>query len=412
MTTEQPESGFPGDQSAGAQPASVSAAGARPANIRHLRRRTSDRVIGGVAGGLGDYLNVDPILLRVAFAGLMIFGGAGLVLYVLGWLLIPESGRDDSIAQTALRLVARRTGRLGAATLVIVAVVVISPWVSNRFESFHLPTEVFWALAIALIGVVLLLPGHQPGADEPRAFGPGADMGGSVVGTDHPGGGVAGDGAAGWTRVSRPAPRVRERSPLGWYALAGALLAIGVLAVVDTAGSVRVLPGQYFGGGMLALGVGLIIGAWRGRARLLIVLGLAVLPLAATSAFLTVPLEGGVAENDFKPQNIAEVQGAYRLVAGRLRIDLTDLDAGSAPVALTASVGFGEIFVIVPEDAIVEVTGTVQAGQLLLFGRDHTGTGLSDHVAGSDNGSGVALILTLDVGIGQVQVERTNVGGY
>lgn len=369
-------------------------------------------MIGGVAGGLGEYLNVDPILLRVAFAGLMIFGGAGLVLYVVGWLLIPESGRDDSIVQAALRMVARRTGRLGAVALVIVAVVAIGPWASNRFDSFSFPSEVFWALVIALIGVVLLLPGHEPGTAEARAFGPRVAVGESAAGTDQPGRSVAGEEAPGWTHPSRPAPRVQARSPLGWYTLAGALLVIGVLATVDTAGSVRVLPGQYFGGGILALGIGLVIGAWKGRARLLILAGLVVLPLAATAAFLTVPLEGGMAVNDFRPQNIAEVQGAYRLVAGRLRIDLTDLDAAATPVALSASVGVGEIFVIVPEDASVEVTGTVQAGQLLLFGREHTGTGLSDRISGSGNGSGVVLILRLDVGIGQVQVERTNMGGY
>ena len=60
---------------------------------RLLRRRTSDRVLGGVAGGLGDYFNIDPLLVRIGFVGLMIFGGAGLVLYVVAWLLIPAEGQ-------------------------------------------------------------------------------------------------------------------------------------------------------------------------------------------------------------------------------------------------------------------------------------------------------------------------------
>jgi len=50
--------------------------------------------------------------------------------------------------------------------------------------------------------------------------------------------------------------------------------------------------GQYFGGGLLALGVGLVVGAWWGRARLRVLVGLAVLPLAVTAAFVTVPLAG------------------------------------------------------------------------------------------------------------------------
>ena len=88
--------------------------------------------MGGVAGGLGDYLNIDPILVRVAFAGLMIFGGAGIALYVLGWILIPEEGRRESIAQTALRTIANRMGRLGMLVLIIAAVLIVSPWSSRR----------------------------------------------------------------------------------------------------------------------------------------------------------------------------------------------------------------------------------------------------------------------------------------
>jgi len=391
MTTEQPEATVGPD----------APIGARPGPARTLRRRTIDRVIGGVAGGLGDYLNVDPILMRAAFAGLMIFGGAGLALYVIGWVLIPAQGQQDSIAQAAVRLMARRIGRLGALFLVVVAVVILSPWLTNQFTNrFYVPPEVFWAFAIALIGVVLLLPRDEPGvAAAPRSVAEAALES------------APGSTAPAWAPAAVPVLPIRERSPLGWYSLAGTLLVIGALAVIDTAAPVRVLPGQYFGAGLLALGLGLVVGAWWGRARRLIVLGLAVLPLAVTSAFLTVPLDGGVADNEFRPQNLAEVQTAYHLVAGRLHIDLTDLEAGSEPVTLTASVGIGDLFVFVPKDATVQVTGTVQGGRLLLFGRDHVGTGLADHVAGSGDGAGVVLMLTLDVGIGQIWVERSTVEG-
>ena len=63
---------------------------------RLLRRRATDRVIGGVAAGIADYLNIDPVLVRAVFVGLVIFGGAGLVLYLVAWLLIPVEGRDAS----------------------------------------------------------------------------------------------------------------------------------------------------------------------------------------------------------------------------------------------------------------------------------------------------------------------------
>ena len=69
---------------------------------RLLRRRATDRVIGGVAAGIADYLNVDPVLIRAAFVGLVIFGGAGLVLYLGAWLLIPVEGHDESPLEQVL----------------------------------------------------------------------------------------------------------------------------------------------------------------------------------------------------------------------------------------------------------------------------------------------------------------------
>jgi len=50
--------------------------------IRRLRRSTSDRRLGGVAGGLGAYFDVDPLLFRIGFAVATLFSGAGAVAYL------------------------------------------------------------------------------------------------------------------------------------------------------------------------------------------------------------------------------------------------------------------------------------------------------------------------------------------
>ncbi len=65
-------------------------------DVRQLRRSRDDRMIGGVCGGLGRYVGIDPIIFRIVLAALAIFGGVGLLLYALGWLLIPEDGADVS----------------------------------------------------------------------------------------------------------------------------------------------------------------------------------------------------------------------------------------------------------------------------------------------------------------------------
>ena len=67
---------------------------------RVLRRPTEDRMLAGVAAGIAQYLDVDPTLIRIAFAVLTLFGGAAVLVYLAGWLLIPEEGSDQSIASS------------------------------------------------------------------------------------------------------------------------------------------------------------------------------------------------------------------------------------------------------------------------------------------------------------------------
>ena len=57
---------------------------------RHLRRSKSDRMIAGVAGGIGEYFRIDPVLVRIGFVALALFGGAGLIVYPVAWVLVPD----------------------------------------------------------------------------------------------------------------------------------------------------------------------------------------------------------------------------------------------------------------------------------------------------------------------------------
>ena len=56
-----------------------------------LRRSDDDRVIAGVCGGLGRYLGVDPILLRLGLIALCFVGGSGIALYLAAWIVIPQA---------------------------------------------------------------------------------------------------------------------------------------------------------------------------------------------------------------------------------------------------------------------------------------------------------------------------------
>jgi len=80
-----------------------------------LRRSSTEKMLGGVSGGLADYSGIDPVLWRVGFVALTLAGGAGVLLYLLLWVLVPAGpARPDAppspLEQQVQRLNARLTG--------------------------------------------------------------------------------------------------------------------------------------------------------------------------------------------------------------------------------------------------------------------------------------------------------------
>jgi phage shock protein PspC (stress-responsive transcriptional regulator) len=64
---------------------------------RRLTRSRSDKFVGGVAGGLGAYFDVDPVLVRVAFAVSTLFSGAGLVAYLVMCAVLPTDDEPSTL---------------------------------------------------------------------------------------------------------------------------------------------------------------------------------------------------------------------------------------------------------------------------------------------------------------------------
>src|SRR5215469_15500587 len=89
------EHDIPSSASAPAGGTGIAGAAQRP---YPLRRPWQGRMFAGVAAGIADHLGVDVTIVRVVLAALTVAGGAGIPLYLAGWLLIPEEGTDQSIA--------------------------------------------------------------------------------------------------------------------------------------------------------------------------------------------------------------------------------------------------------------------------------------------------------------------------
>jgi len=144
MTTEPERTAEPNE--GGAAP---------PGSPRRLTRSRTDRVLGGVAGGLGEYFGVDPVLVRVGWVLLFLAGGTGLLLYVIAWIIIPEAEPRAGGAPTAAEA---RDGGTTAAVALAVVLIAIGVFALLRSIDVEVPS---WRLVVSvllgLVGVALVV---------------------------------------------------------------------------------------------------------------------------------------------------------------------------------------------------------------------------------------------------------------
>ena len=69
--------------------------------VRRLER-SSDRILAGVAGGLGKYFELNPNFFRIGFVVLTLLGGAGILVYLAALLVMPAEGKERSLAEQVL----------------------------------------------------------------------------------------------------------------------------------------------------------------------------------------------------------------------------------------------------------------------------------------------------------------------
>ena len=394
MTTTPPEApSGPADESAPDEGPRVTRDEIR--DLGRLRRSVDDRKVAGVAGGLARHLDVDPLILRVAFVVLAFFGGAGLLLYGACWLLVPEDGSDEA----AITLDDR------SRTLALLAVGVLAAFalLGDSWGVFWFP----WPLAIiALVVLLFVTRKDRRSATPPPGSGGGAvsAAGGDTStyeGTTSDGGTWSYQGPATYTPPRNP----RRRGPiLFWFTLALIALAIGVLGIVDVAG-VAVADAAYPALAVGITGLMLLVGSVYGRAGGLILLGLlATVPMAAATAFGQWEGERIVET----PATAAEVESSYEFGAGEMVLDLSEVDDVEALDGRQISVegGAGSIDLIVPEDMDVLVTGRIDGpGAITLFGEQEGGFETSSrglHDAGAD---APRLTIDADLGVGEIYAE-------
>lgn len=125
-----------------------------PPTVRRLTRSREDRVLAGVCGGLGRYLDVDPVVVRIIAVALLL-SGVGVLAYIIAWIVIPEVRPDE--AESAAPPQDRRTTVvvIGAAMIAIGGLLIVRqtmPWFEHA---------AFWPLMVVAAGVAVLISARR-----------------------------------------------------------------------------------------------------------------------------------------------------------------------------------------------------------------------------------------------------------
>ncbi len=392
--------------------------------VTRPHRRASDRKLAGVAAAIGRRYAVDPVLVRVAFVVATLFSGVGVLLYLLGWLLLPAETDQTSAAES---LLGRGRSSMSAALTVVLSLLLIV----GVTAVFNGGASGVLAL-VAAVGVLVLLHrsraslGEIPGSPSlpgtlsestpsprtPEAVQTKADPATSDPNQPTP---PAWDplGAApfAWDLPEPSAPPPAQTPPprgpgskvtpitLGLALLAGGL-AVAFWPALTTGQIAALLLG--------VIGLGLVVGSLlRG--------GRGLIPIAIPLALITWLLQAApvsdfrAGERRWIPATTAQVQPRYELGMGEGRLDLTDLQlAPGETVKTSVAMGAGETRVILPRNVDAQVTCQTQFGDVSCLGR--TDAGSSARVTVTDNGSdgagGGVIVLDVSSGFGHVKVVR------
>jgi phage shock protein PspC (stress-responsive transcriptional regulator)/predicted membrane protein len=322
--------------------------------VRRLTRSSSDKLIGGVSGGLGRYFGVDPILFRIAFVVLTFAGGVGALAYIGLLAFVPA---DDGSRPFGER---RDVNMIGAVLLGVVVLLILGP-------PFFFIGPALIPIAI-LIGLGVLLwraAGGRPPSGDP----------------------------------GRLVARVVIALLIG-IAAVGGFLGVFILAALGGGTMLAVLA--------IVAGVALVVAGLSGGARWLIAPALVlVLPLAIVAA-ADIRVDGGVGERHYRPATMEELRSDYQLGAGELIVDARDVDLPGGTTKLAVELGIGHAVIRVPEDACVSSDVRIGAGHAQVLDRTSDGLDVDFEQAASREGAAPRLHLEGDVGIGALEVVRGN----
>ena len=430
-----------------------------------LRRSRSDRVVAGVAGGLGHHFGIDPVIVRIGFVLLTLFGGSGILLYLLAWLVIAKEGKHDTAAMRALRGSPEGNRALLFVVLAVGAVLILaSPLV--WFDGFGIGDGLALPLLLIAAGVAFLIwPGENevvvrrdrrqesarapddssatddPAVDDEPAINP--ETGEPMSTGDETRFELRaareevrselaeardsfreqrrewrhGYRAQRHARPPRP-PKPPKPAPfLGPLTVAVLLVFAGVSMVGEQSDWWDLDPAIYGGATLAIIGLGLVASAFLGRARGLIFLGIAVLPFAWAIAAVDLDWHDGIGEQTDRPTSLADLDDTYTFGVGEYIVDFSTVELDGVDRTVEVGLTVGELEIWVPDDMNVVVDADGRIGELEvrtvivddfgLVGSSRFDDGIDielDHAYEGDTAG--TLTIDADIGIGSLSIQQ------
>lgn len=410
-------------------------------DLGSLRRSTDHRAVAGVAEGLSRHFDIDPTIVRVLFAALTFFGGAGLILYLALWLTVPGDTSPHSIISGRLNRDPRAWTTIGlAAGMIFAAAALLGSlsWaVPHPFP--------FLLLALVLVLGLLALtrrgdrplpmptitdPAFVPDAAPPPSPSASREPAGEGLvdpsipdtvteGSQGPGSAQPAGTRAWWQRDDLPPagapvppfmlptpPAPRPRSHLFGLTLSAIALAIACVWVVDVTTSYDVNPSVYPGTALAVIALALLAGTWWGRARGLIALGVLASLLTAGLAFIG---PGPYGDRSATPTEASRVSSSYTMGAGRFSLHLEQVSDVAALRGRDISIDqrFGQLDIVIPSSVTAVVDATVEHGEIDGPVGVQTLDDGGEHVSMTPADTGQPTItIHAHLEFGQIQIER------
>jgi phage shock protein PspC (stress-responsive transcriptional regulator) len=384
------------------------------------RRPHRGRKIAGVAVGIAERYRIDPVLVRVAFIAMALCNGAGILIYLLGWLLLAQE--DDEVSP--LEALVGRGRSATPVPLTIVLCIAILPatgfFVDGGFSMV--------AGVLLSVGAIYLLHHNRGSLNRPAPSAPVApqdtteqvtEMGLSTPQTP-PAWDPLGAAPFAWDlpepgqspapRAEPPLPKPRKRrTPVTGITLGLSLLVLAAAAIGGTEDAWFNLP-HVIGMVVAVLGLGILVGSFVGGGKGLIGL---VIPLSIVGVLGTMVTFDSITDADRmgdvsdKPTSLEQVQPRYGTKVGSINLDLRQLP-NSGTVDTDVETGVGGATVEVPKNADVDVRCEADLGSVDCLGQHSDGRDPSREVTdnGPDGPGGLKIVLHVHTGVGEVVVNR------